>query len=200
MNLVPAQVVFRRRAAVALQGADGWDLPARRSNARKVESATSKKIVLGARHSTIKLHKSAAPGTVPAKVYTVEPTGDVTFVQASFRRRSSIISVPRPSPSRLTRRSGSSSIRTGSTCSTAPPRWRSRRTEIDSRVGPEGTSMAEAAHEDHRHHAPIRSGSASATSCSSRSRPTKASSAGARAACRAARRRSSARSSTIANS
>ena len=27
------------------------------------------------------LHKSAAPGAVPGKVYTVEPTGDVTFAQ-----------------------------------------------------------------------------------------------------------------------
>ena len=40
------------------------------------------KVVLGARHSTIKLHKSAVPGAIPAKAYTVEPTGDVTFVQA----------------------------------------------------------------------------------------------------------------------
>ena len=63
-------------------------------NARKVESATSKKIVLGARHSTIKLHKSAAPGTVPAKVYTVEPTGDVTFVQAFLSPAIVNISVP----------------------------------------------------------------------------------------------------------
>ena len=38
--------------------------------------------MLGARHSTIKLHKSAVPGAIPAKAYTVEPTGDVTFVQA----------------------------------------------------------------------------------------------------------------------
>jgi multiple sugar transport system ATP-binding protein len=38
--------------------------------------------VLGARHSTIKLHKSAIAGAIPAKAYTVEPTGDVTFVQA----------------------------------------------------------------------------------------------------------------------
>ena len=38
--------------------------------------------MLGARHSTIKLHKSAAPSAIPAKAYTVEPTGDVTFVQA----------------------------------------------------------------------------------------------------------------------
>ena len=38
--------------------------------------------MLGARHSTIRLHKSAVPGSVQSKAYTVEPTGDVTFVQA----------------------------------------------------------------------------------------------------------------------
>ena len=37
--------------------------------------------MLGARHSTLKLHKSATPGAVPGKVYTVEPTGDITFAQ-----------------------------------------------------------------------------------------------------------------------
>ena len=52
------------------------------------------KVVLGARHSTIKLHKSAVPGAVPAKVYTVEPTGDVTFVQAFLSGAIVNISVP----------------------------------------------------------------------------------------------------------
>jgi multiple sugar transport system ATP-binding protein len=65
-----------------LRGAEGWTLQLSDRNIRKVQSASSSKIVLGARHSTIKLNKSATPGAVPAKVYTVEPTGDVTFVQA----------------------------------------------------------------------------------------------------------------------
>ena len=37
--------------------------------------------MLGARHSTLRVHKSAVPGTVAGKVYTVEPTGDITFAQ-----------------------------------------------------------------------------------------------------------------------
>ena len=37
--------------------------------------------MLGARHSTLKIHKSAVPGAVEGKVYTVEPTGDITFAQ-----------------------------------------------------------------------------------------------------------------------
>ena len=61
---------------------EGWSLELSPRNAQKVAKATTGKIVLGARHSTIKLHKSAVPGGVRAKAYTVEPTGDVTFVQA----------------------------------------------------------------------------------------------------------------------
>ena len=50
--------------------------------------------MLGARHSTIKLHASRGARRVPAKVYTVEPTGDVTFVQCSARIAIVNISLP----------------------------------------------------------------------------------------------------------
>jgi multiple sugar transport system ATP-binding protein len=63
-------------------------------NALKVENASTRKVVLGARHSTIQLHRSAVPGAIPAKAYTVEPTGDVTFVQAFLSGAIVNISVP----------------------------------------------------------------------------------------------------------
>ncbi len=75
MSLVPLTL-----AGDALQGKD-WTLPLSPANHRKAQRATTDKVVLGARHSTIKLHDAAAPGLVPGRVYTVEPTGDVTFVQ-----------------------------------------------------------------------------------------------------------------------
>ena len=78
----------------AVTGAEGWSLPLSPSNARKAEKATTRKIVLGARHSTIKLHKNAVADAVPAKAYTVEPTGDVTFVQAFLSGAIVNISVP----------------------------------------------------------------------------------------------------------
>ena len=81
MSLIPLEASTANGETV-LTSAEGWVLPLSPDNARKVERATSKKVVLGARHSTIRLHKSAMPRAVPAKVYTVEPTGDVTFVQA----------------------------------------------------------------------------------------------------------------------
>ena len=66
----------------------------RDTNARKVDRSTSRKIVLGARHSTIKLARSASADSIPAKAYTVEPTGDVTFVQALLSGSVVNISVP----------------------------------------------------------------------------------------------------------
>jgi multiple sugar transport system ATP-binding protein len=81
MSLVPL-TVSRKGDQAMLTSAEGWEMPLSPMNSRKALSATSNKVILGARHSTVTLHRTAAPGAVPAKVYTVEPTGDVTFVQA----------------------------------------------------------------------------------------------------------------------
>jgi len=93
MSLVPLELT-NVDGRVAVASSDGWHLPLSERNARKVAKATSNKIVLGARHSTIKLHKSAVEGSVPARVYTVEPTGDITFVQAFLAGAVVNISLP----------------------------------------------------------------------------------------------------------
>jgi multiple sugar transport system ATP-binding protein len=80
MSLIPLEVASNGTQTV-LQSSEGWELPLSPINARKALAASTNKVVLGARHSTLKLHRSAAPGAVPGKVYTVEPTGDVTFAQ-----------------------------------------------------------------------------------------------------------------------
>jgi multiple sugar transport system ATP-binding protein len=80
MSLMPLTAVTTG-TDVALHSPEGWNLPLSPANSRKALAARSEKVVLGARHSTLRLHKSARPGSVPGKVYTVEPTGDVTFVQ-----------------------------------------------------------------------------------------------------------------------
>jgi multiple sugar transport system ATP-binding protein len=93
MSLIPLEATTVDGKS-ALSSAEGWTLSLSDANARKVAKASSKKIVLGARHSTIKLHKSAVPNAIPAKAYTVEPTGDVTFVQAFLSGAIVNISVP----------------------------------------------------------------------------------------------------------
>ena len=81
MGLIPLEPSTADGRTV-LTGAEGWTIALSPHNARKVQSATSRKVTLGARHSAIKLATAAVPGAVPAKAYTVEPTGDVTYVQA----------------------------------------------------------------------------------------------------------------------
>jgi multiple sugar transport system ATP-binding protein len=93
MSLVPLEVANVEGRTV-LTSAEGWNLPLSDINARKVGGATSRKVVLGARHSTIRLHKSQVDASVPAKVYTVEPTGDITFVQAFLSGAIVNISLP----------------------------------------------------------------------------------------------------------
>jgi len=81
MSLVPLTAV-NKGGSVALASPEGWELPLNDKNSKLALMAKSDKVVLGARHSTIALAKTQSPGAVPAKVYTVEPTGDVTYVQA----------------------------------------------------------------------------------------------------------------------
>ncbi len=50
--------------------------------------------MVGARHSTIRLKPREEQGAVPAKVYTVEPTGDVTYVQVFLSGSPVNISLP----------------------------------------------------------------------------------------------------------
>lgn len=93
MSLVPLQASTAGSDTV-LTGAEGWQMSLSPQNAQKVARSSGKKVVLGARHSAIRLHKSAVPGSVPAKAYTVEPTGDITFVQAFLSGAIVNVSVP----------------------------------------------------------------------------------------------------------
>ena len=93
MSLVPLEASTVDGQSV-LTGAEGWTLRLSDLNARKVRQATTSKVVLGARHSTIRLSTSPVPDAIPAKAYTVEPTGDVTFVQALLSGAVVNISVP----------------------------------------------------------------------------------------------------------
>jgi multiple sugar transport system ATP-binding protein len=93
MSLIPLEATTADGGA-ALTCAEGWTMPLSPPNARKAQRATTGKVVLGARHSTIRLTTAPTPGAIPAKAYTVEPTGDVTFVQALLSGAVVNISVP----------------------------------------------------------------------------------------------------------
>jgi multiple sugar transport system ATP-binding protein len=93
MSLIPLTAVTKG-TDVVLASAEGWELPLSPANAQKALKAKSNKVVLGARHSTVSLHKDQVPGSVPGKVYTVEPTGDVTFAQVFVSSAILNISLP----------------------------------------------------------------------------------------------------------
>jgi multiple sugar transport system ATP-binding protein len=80
MSLIELEAVTRGDGLV-LASPEGWDLPLSPRNAARARLSSTPKVVLGARHSTLALHYEPRPGAAPGRVYTVEPTGDVTFAQ-----------------------------------------------------------------------------------------------------------------------
>ena len=93
MNLIPARVVSEGTGA-ALEGPEGWRYALSPETARKALAARSSKIILGARHSTIALSAHETAGAVPGSVYTVEPTGDITYMHVRLGAASIVVSVP----------------------------------------------------------------------------------------------------------
>jgi len=91
MNLLEAKVV-REGDATALQG-DGWRYPLTARNAQRALRASSEEIVLGARHSTIEVHGDERPGAIRGRIYTVEPTGDITYAHVHLGADIVVVSV-----------------------------------------------------------------------------------------------------------
>ena len=92
MNLVPGQVATEN-GAVHVRG-EGWSCQLSPENARKVQQAGSRGVVLGARHSAIRLHPTEVPNAIPGRVYTVEPTGDVTYAHVQVGSSVLVVSAP----------------------------------------------------------------------------------------------------------
>ncbi len=79
MNLIPGTLTRHGDTAV-IRGTGGWEYPLPPDLGRQAGKAASGEVVLGVRHSDVLLSSEAKPGALAARVYTVEPTGDVTFV------------------------------------------------------------------------------------------------------------------------
>jgi len=92
MNLVPVTVAASATGA-SVQSSDGWSYELSPENARKALRSTSSEVVLGARHSTIKLHKEETPRTILGRIYTVEPTGDITYAHVHLGSSIIVVSV-----------------------------------------------------------------------------------------------------------
>ncbi|KGM36036.1 ABC transporter ATP-binding protein [Inquilinus limosus] len=93
MNLVRGTVSATPDGAV-VEGPDGWRCPLSAVNARKTAAASSRDVVIGARHSAIRLSDDSQPGSIPGRIYTVEPTGDVTYAHIHVGASTIIVSSP----------------------------------------------------------------------------------------------------------
>ena len=91
MNLMTLDVAANGTGAV-LQSKDGWSYALSPENSRKA-AASSGTVVLGARHSTINLYKEAHPGAIEGRIYTVEPTGDITYAHVYLGTALVVVSV-----------------------------------------------------------------------------------------------------------
>jgi len=90
MNLVEASL--NRDADAFVVESEGWSLPLDPVNSRRAAQATGPDIVLGARHSTMTLHHEAGEGRVKGRVYTVEPTGDLTYAHVYLGKSIVVVS------------------------------------------------------------------------------------------------------------
>ena len=93
MNFLRARVAGSATGA-ALEGAGGWRVALSPRNARRALAASSPEVVMGARHSAIRLAPESATDAAPGHVYTVEPTGDVTYVHVRLGAETVVVSVP----------------------------------------------------------------------------------------------------------
>jgi len=92
MNLVPAHAVGTG-ADMALEGGDGWRFVLSPANARRGAAAAAPELIVGARHSTIRVAATQTGDAVAGRIYTVEPTGDVTYAHVRLGKETIIVSV-----------------------------------------------------------------------------------------------------------
>jgi multiple sugar transport system ATP-binding protein len=79
MNFLPGRLTRQGNDAV-IRGDGEWEYRLSPVLGQKAARATTDEVVLGVRHSNVRLYHEAKPGALAARVYTVEPTGDITFL------------------------------------------------------------------------------------------------------------------------
>ncbi len=97
MNFLAGKLVSRDGQPV-VQGEAGWAFALDGASARKAARARSSDVVLGVRHSHVRLSLEPKAGAATAKVYAVEPTGDITYVHVKLNDDLIVASVEPPFP------------------------------------------------------------------------------------------------------
>jgi multiple sugar transport system ATP-binding protein len=73
---------------------DGWELPLNEANAARARSSTRGEVVVGARHTNLTVLPESATTGLPARIYTVEPTGDLTYIHVWLGQQLLVASAP----------------------------------------------------------------------------------------------------------
>ena len=73
---------------------EGWELPLSATNATRAAKSTNGQVIVGARHTNLTVLPESASTGLPARIYTVEPTGDLTFVHVGLGSGVLIASAP----------------------------------------------------------------------------------------------------------
>jgi multiple sugar transport system ATP-binding protein len=79
MNLLRGQVTTQD-GQVAVAGDSGWLLPLTDAPGRRALSSSTGQVIAGVRHGHMRLSLEPQAGWMEGRVYTVEPTGDLTYV------------------------------------------------------------------------------------------------------------------------
>ncbi|MGF1475274.1 MAG: ABC transporter ATP-binding protein [Geminicoccaceae bacterium] len=91
MNLMEMRIGTNSHGT-RLDGSD-WSLALDDANGARVARATGDTVILGARHSSLTLATEQTNGLAEGRVYTVEPTGDLTYAHVYLGRSVVIVSV-----------------------------------------------------------------------------------------------------------
>jgi multiple sugar transport system ATP-binding protein len=92
MNFLQGQIVTDDGATV-IRG-DGWELPLNSANAARARGASDGLVNVGVRHANLTVLPESASTGLPARIYTVEPTGDLTYVHAWLGKQLLVASAP----------------------------------------------------------------------------------------------------------
>jgi multiple sugar transport system ATP-binding protein len=92
MNFLLGVVVSSENAA-AIHG-EGWELVLSPANAVRARESSSAQVIVGARHTNLTVLPESASLGLPARIYTVEPTGDLTYVHVWLGNQQVVASAP----------------------------------------------------------------------------------------------------------
>ncbi|MCO5221483.1 MAG: ABC transporter ATP-binding protein [Thermomicrobiales bacterium] len=93
MNLLSATVEVDGDTTWLRNGND-WASALDAKRGAIAQSASTDAVIAGLRHNAIHLSPTETPGAIPVRIYTVEPTGDLTFVHGYLGDLLIVASVP----------------------------------------------------------------------------------------------------------